>query len=133
MSLSDMSLLEGATITPSGGTALVFDSMGTSEYKNTLFVPADTDLRTQRRIVCTAKWPKVQSSAPNGYTQARANAVIKIPLELDNGAITYNTIVIGFNTDVETSSAEKDAMLLLGAQVFTDSDFTGFLKNLSVK
>jgi hypothetical protein len=132
MSLNDASLLESGTVSASGGTALAFESKGMLLDKNTLFVSADTDLRTRREVDCLVKYPKIQASAPNGYTQARAIVTLKVPLSLDNGAVTVNTIQISMSYDVETSDTEKDDMLTLGAQILSDSDFSGFFKNLSV-
>lgn len=133
MSLSNAVVKSGATIAPSGGTDLTFESQGSSLGQNRIIVSADTDLRTRREIMAVVKEPRVQSSAPNGYTQARSSITFKSPLLLDNGLVTVNTLKLELSTDVETSSAEKDEMLILGAQFLTDSDFTGFFKNLIIE
>lgn len=133
MSLSNASVLSGATMSPSGGTALAFESQGSTLATNKLIVTADTDLRTRREISATIKEPRVQASAPNGYTQARSILVFKAPLSLDNGNITVNTLRIELAFDVETTDAEKDELLVLGSQFLNDSDFTGFFKNLVVE
>lgn len=132
MSLSNASVLSGATITPSGGTALPFSSLGIQNSSNTIYATGDADLRTRRSIVCSVKDPKVSAGAPNGYTQARATAVFKSPLELDNGMITVNTVRVEFAYDVETSQAEIDELKVIAAQICTDADFAGLIADLSL-
>jgi len=133
MSLNNATLKTGATMAPTGGSDLNFESRGNLLDRNNLFVPADLDLRTRREISCVIKDPKVSASAPNGYTQARATATFKSPLELDNGNITVNTVQISMACDVETTDAEKDELLIIAAQMLTDADFTSFFKALSVQ
>jgi hypothetical protein len=130
--LSTASILSGATIAPTGGSALAFESEGISAGQNPLFASADTDLRTRREILCSVKKPKVSAGAPNGYTQARATALFKSPLELTNGSVTVNTVRIEFAYDVETSQAEIEELRIIAAQICTDADFAEFVKSLSV-
>lgn len=132
MSLSNASVLSGATITPSGGTALPFSSLGIQNSSNTIYATGDADLRTRRSIVCSVKDPKVSAGAPNGYTQARATAVFKSPLELDNGMVTVNTVRVEFAYDVETSQAEIDELKVIAAQICTDADFADLIADLSL-
>jgi len=133
MSLRDATLLSGATMAPTGGSTLTFGAKGSELNKVNLYVPADTDLRLRREIACTTKDPKVSTSAPNGYTQARASAQLKSPLLLDNGAITVNTVTIQVSFDVETTDAEKDELLVLGSQMLNDADFLALFKDLSTE
>lgn len=83
-------------------------------------------------IVATVKEPKPSSGAPNGSTQARAAMTFKSPLVLDNGNVTVNTVRVEVAYDPETTSAEIDELLVIGAQLFADSDFTALFKNLSL-
>jgi hypothetical protein len=132
MSLSNASINSGATGSFSGGSALAFESRGIEAGRNVLYATADTDLRTRREIDCSVSYPKVQATAPNGYTQARSTLVIKVPIELDNGNTTVNTFRIVLSTDVETSDTQIDEMLVLGAQTLLDADFAAFWKAKSV-
>jgi hypothetical protein len=122
MSLQTLSLLEAATVSATGGTAMPMTSKGGSENKNTLIVDADEDLRTQRSIVLTVRNPKVQATAPNGYTQGRCQALLKFPRTLTNGLISVDTISIQLSTDVETSVADKEEMLYLASQSMFDAE-----------
>jgi hypothetical protein len=132
MSISNASVLTGATVAPSGGTALAFSSTGIRNNTNTLYVAADLDQRTRRKIVCTVKEPKVSSTAPNGYTQSRSIAIAKFPLTLDNGLVTVNTLKIELATDVETSAAELAEYKSIGAQILCDADFDDFFAAQSI-
>lgn len=127
MSLTTLTLLESATVTPSGGTAMALTSQGISNDKNRFVVDADEDLRTQRSLEYSVRRPKPQASAPNGYTQARVSGIFKIPRILANGAISVDTITISLNADVETTVAQKTEMLKLGAQMFVDSEVLDLL------
>jgi len=132
MSLSNASVLSGATITPSGGTALAFEGTGIRGNSHTLVASADTNLLTRRSIVCTVKEPRVSPGAPNGYTQARATAVFKSPLVLDNGNTTVNTVRIEVSYDSESTAAEVDELLVVASQILSDSDFASLFGSLSL-
>lgn len=123
MPLTSLSLLEAATVTPSGGTALAFSSQGIKNgVLHGLVASADTDLRTQRQLEYSVRRARVQASAPNGYTQARTSAILKIPRILANGNITVDTVTISLNCDVETTVAQKTEMAKLGAQMFVNAN-----------
>lgn len=131
MSISTLGLLASSTVAASGGTALPFTSVGGSENKNRLVADSDTDLRTQRSIDFSVRRPHVQASAPNGFTQARSILTMKVPLALDNGGTTVNTVQISMSTDVETSVAEKDELRALAAQCVIDSELNAFWTTLN--
>jgi len=132
MSLSNASVLSGATMAPSGGSAITFSSSGISNGANMIYCTSDTDLRTRRTMVASVKDPKPSTGAPNNSTQARATIVFKSPLELDNGNVTVNTVRVEVAYDPETTSAELDELLVIGSQILNDSDFTAVFKNLSL-
>jgi hypothetical protein len=132
MPLSSASILSGATITPSGGSALDFESRGISGEKNEIFVPADTDLRLQRSMIFSVKRERVSAGAPNGYTQPRNIVKVKFPQELENGNVTVRGFDISYHCDVESTAAEKLEDRKVAAQILTDSDFTSFWDNLSL-
>lgn len=132
MSLSAATTLSGATISASGGTTVNWASTGLVGSKNTLVVTADTDFRTRRQIDAVIKQPNPQASAPNGYTQCRGSLLYKKPILLANGKITVNTVLVQVAYDVETSAAQVQDMLDVGAHFCFDSDFTAVVKSLSL-
>jgi hypothetical protein len=124
----------GATaLAATGGDDQALVSLGISANKNVVFFDGDTDFRTRRTIDFTTKAPTVQASAPNGYTQARSTALLKFPLELDNGERTVNTVRIEVAYDPESTAAEVEEMLEVAGQVVGTSAFFDFWKehNLS--
>jgi len=133
MSLSNASVSSGATIAPTGGSALPFAGSGARGDTHQIFATADTDLRTRRAIVCTVRDPKVLATAPNGYTQARCAFTLKSPLTLDNGNVTVNTVRIEFSYDPETTHTEIEELRILAAQICSDADFESAVKNLSLE
>lgn len=132
MPLNGASVLSGATMSPTGGTAISFTSAGIRNNSVTLNCDADTDFRTRRQITCSISEPKVATSAPNGYTQARSVALIKLPKTLANGKVTVNTLRIEFARDVETSAADITEAKVIGAQVLNDPDFDALFEDLSL-
>jgi len=132
MPLSTASVLSGATTAASGGSALAFTGAGIRNNSHALYVAADTDLRTRRALVCSVKEPKVSSSAPNGYTQARSTVTYKAPLSLDNGNVTVNTVRVEVSYDVETSAAELTELKCIGSQILTDADFDALFQSQSL-
>lgn len=127
MALNSLTTNTGATaiaFTPTGGSSINWDI--SSSNGNTVVVSPelDTDFRTKRSITFTKTAPKVEPSAPNGYTQVRTKEVIKIPLLLDNGKYTVNTVKVEVAYDVETSDAERLELRSLAAQSLINSNIT---------
>lgn len=124
--LANASIDVDATLTPSGGTATSLASLGNTLLEHDLFLDDGSEFIAQSGISCSIKTPKVSASAPNGYTQKRCTLLFKVPLALDNGNYTVNTVSINLAVDVETTSAEITSMLVSAAQFLTDSDFSDF-------
>jgi len=121
-----------SSIAATGGSALAFAAGQSSATTMHLYVSADTDLRTRRTIDVVIKPPKIQPTAPNGYTQARATATYKKPKLLANGKITVNSVQVSMSYDVETTQAEIQELMDVGAQMIFDADFTALWKNQSL-
>lgn len=133
MSLSNASVSSGATVAPTGGSALAFSGSGPRGNSHVIFATADTDLRTRRTITTVVREPRILASAPNGYSQARTQFTFKSPLTLDNGLVTVNKVTIEFSSDPETSQAELEEMRVIAAQICSDADFESAVKNLSLE
>lgn len=87
-----------------------------------LYASADTDYRTRREMKFSFKMPKVSAGAPNGYTQQRSNFTLKCPKVLTNSKIVNNGGDVSLHWDVETTEAEKTAILDWFAQAFVDAN-----------
>jgi hypothetical protein len=126
MSINAATPLIGATyVVPTGGSA---DSLSATGDQTTMkaFFDGDTELLTAKSIDFSVKEPAVSISAPNGYTQARRVALLRFPLELDNGNRTVCTLKCELAVDVEATAAEIAEYLCIGSQVLADTDFTSF-------
>jgi len=123
MSLSNASVLSGATlVTPTGGTAISFTSLGIRNNTNPLHC-TDDELSDRRVIVASYKPPKPSPGAPNGYTQARPAVVFKSPFTPADGNPTIETIRIEFGLDVRTTAARIAELKVIGVQMLQDPDF----------
>lgn len=131
MSLTSASVLKDGTVATTGGTATALNSLGNTLNQHKLYMDG-TDHLSRTEVLAVVKEPKVNAGAPNGYTQARSTITLKVPLALDNGNLTYNTLQISLACDVETTQAEKQTLMVYGAQVLADSDFTEFWEDQSV-
>jgi hypothetical protein len=125
MSLTASVLVDG-TVATTGGTATSFKSQGSDKSSHELVLDDSAEFEALTFLDCSIKKPKVSATAPNGYTQRRCTMLLKVPLALDNGSVTINTVKIEIATDVEMTAAEKLSMRVLAAQLIHDSEFVDF-------
>jgi hypothetical protein len=132
MSLTSASINYDGTVATTGGTATGFISKGQGINNHALILDNSAEFINQQTVTFTTKDPKVNSGSPNGYTQARSAVTLKVPLALDNGDYTVNTLKIELAVDHESTDAEIESMLVTAAQLLHDSDFSDFWKKQSV-
>lgn len=131
MTIKDASVDVGTTISTSGGTATTFLDGGDDLDSHQVTLNDSSEFIDATSISFTVKRPKVQVTAPNGYTQKRASVVIGRPLALENDNRTVNTFRLELAVDPETTAAEIASLRELTAQVVFGSAFTDFWTNLS--
>lgn len=126
MGLKTMSLLAGATISASGGTALVLAEDGQTIQNGVhLIVPADADYQTRRQV--TAKYrPPTLNSATGVYGKDKKSISLALPLVLPDGKVVFNTIRIEREVHPSLSAANAEELCKLGAQLLVDSDVAAF-------
>lgn len=125
MSIKTAAILVDGTVAITAGTSTTF--IGKESPNGTRVVLDDASaFIDQTTIDFQVKEPKISSSAPNGYTQARNTVRVKEPKLLDNGAYTVNTGGAEFSFDPETSDADKLSMRVLVCNLIMDGDFTAF-------
>jgi len=126
MALKNMSLQTGATIAPSGGSALVFADVGVTIPNGLqLVVPADADYQTRRMI--TAKYrPPTVNAATNVYGKDKKSICLAFPQVLSTGQVVFNTIRIEREVHPSFSAANALDLNVLGAQLLTDADTVNF-------
>jgi len=132
MGIQTSSINIDGTVATTGGTATGMIAKGGTLNELVTVLDDSSEFIAQTRVRFSVVDPKVQSSAPNGYTQARSIVKVVVPLALDNGNYTTNTLELRLGVDPETSDAEIASMLVLGAQLFADSDFSDFWKKQSL-
>jgi hypothetical protein len=71
MSIESASILTGATVSATGGTAQTIQSMSESVDRQEayIFPSGSTQIQDRELLTFTVKQPKANSSSPNGYTQ----------------------------------------------------------------
>jgi hypothetical protein len=129
MTIQSSSINVDGTVATTGGTATSLKKLGSSLERFNSYLDDGSEFLTRTEIDFTIKEPKVSVGAPNGYTQQRSNVKILVPLVLDNGNLTVNTLTISLAVDHEMTDAEIESMLVLGAQILHDSDYSDFWKN----
>jgi hypothetical protein len=133
MTIATMTLLEGATITPSGGSALTFSASSSSNGNSIkAYCNEDVNLVTRRNVEFSASEPRPNANSPSGFTLARNSIYVKVPFELANGEITTHTLQIKMARDAEALPANILEMRKLGAQLFIDSELDDFFNQLAV-
>lgn len=126
MSLKNMSLTSGATISVTGGTALTLVEDGVSIQNGLhLVVAEDSDFLTRRlmTIKCRQSTVDMQTGV---YGKDKKSISIARPFTLANGKVVFNTIRIEREVVPYLSAADALELNKLAAQVLVDSDTTNF-------
>lgn len=132
MSLSSASIPIGGSYSPTGGSATVFKSLGQTSDSNKLFVDDGSVLPLRKTVLATSRPPTPNASAPNGYTQQRTSISFHVPILLDNGKYTTNTVRVEMSYDIETDTTERAFLRELLAHLGSDADFDSLFNDGSV-
>jgi hypothetical protein len=132
MSIKDSSVLIDGTIAVTAGTATGMLSKGDTIERHNVVLDDGSAFKDQTELTFQVKAPKVSSSAPAGYTQARNIVTIVVPKTLANGLITKNTLRIELSNDSETTDSERDSLRNLASQILSDSDFDQYWDSQAV-
>lgn len=126
MGLKNMSLLSGATVSATGGTALAFATDGQSIPNGIhLVVPADSDYQTRR--VATAKYrPPTLDVKTGAYGKDKKSISLALPQVLTDGKVVFNTIRIEREVHPGLAAATALDLNKIGAQMLVDTDLTDF-------
>lgn len=132
MGISTLSLQKNATSgTTVGGTAMALSSDGV-EVKNGAHVAdmAEADFTLRTNITLRTRNPV---KLPDGtYSKAKRFVTIVVPKALPDESVVFNLVRIEIEAHPKSTDAELTNLHMLGAQVFTDSDLTSFLKTGSL-
>lgn len=126
MGLKTMSLLSSATVSATGGTALVFADDGVTIQNGLhLVVPADADYQTRRQVTAKYKPPTLDPKT-NAYSKDKKSVSYVIPQVLASGAVVFNVIRIEREVHPSMTAAAVAEMNKIGAQLLTDTDTDNF-------
>jgi len=132
MPINNASVPIGGVYTPAGGVATSIVSLGSTIDSNKFYINGSEDLILRKTILATSKSPSPSSGAPNGYTQQRTAVVVHVPMLLDNGNYTTNTIRVEISYDPEADSDERAYLREWLSHMGSDADFDLLFYNGSV-
>lgn len=126
MGLKTMSLLTGATVAASGGTALAFAEDGVSISNGLhLMIPADADYQTRRMVTVKHKPPTIDAKT-GVYSKDKKSISLTLPQVLTSGVVVFNVIRIEREVHPSLSAASALELTKLGAQLLVDDDVVNF-------
>lgn len=134
MTIENASLNVGATsVSPTGGTATSFTVQGSDSTSAKMFLDGAASFAATTRVQLFTRDPKVNASAPDGYTQKRSTYRLLRPKALASGSITVNSGTIDLGVSVESTDAEILDLQLSLAQALADAALAEFWQNQSTK
>lgn len=126
MGLKTMSLLASATVSASGGTALVFADDGVTIQNGLhLIIPADTDYQTRRQATVKFRPPTLDAKTAT-FSKDKKSISFSKPMTLADGRVVFNTIRIEREVHPTLSAAEAAELNSIGAQLLVDTDVAAF-------
>jgi len=130
MSLIDLSILAGATVAATGGTAVNYEPDG-KDIPNGLHLinTAVSDFTTRPQLTARSKDPSRVIGANGafvGYGKDKRSVVLVEPFLAANGTLHFNLIRLEREVHPELSAASALDLLNKGAQLLTSTDTSGF-------
>lgn len=124
MGIQNMTLLDGATVSATGGTAKTFTPDGVS-VPNGIHVAdaANADFKTRENIVLRTKNPALVNGE---YTKGKRWVTYVAPMVLTSGTIVFNLVRVEVEVHPDMPSANFTEMLKKASQLFIDPDLTTF-------
>lgn len=125
MGLTSSTLLTGATLAATGGTAKTYTPDGQTVVNGLHLADASvTDFRVRPQITVKTRNPKRN---PDGtYTKAKRTVTLYVPELKADGTIATNIRRYESEIDPETSAASELDSRKMFAQILFDSDFESF-------
>lgn len=128
MGLENSTLLSGATLSATGGTAKTFTGDGVTVANGKHFQDASVaDYRERPSLTAKVRQP-VYNKSDKSFTKGKKSLTLADPFVDSLGGVQYPLIRIELEDHPEMSEADIDALLNRGAQTLFDSDFVSFWK-----
>lgn len=124
MGIQNMTLLDGATVSATGGTTQTFTPDGVT-VPNGIHVAdaANADFKTRENIVFRTKNPALVNGE---YSKGKRWVTFVVPQVLTSGTIVFNLVRIEVEVHPDMASADFTDMLKKAAQLFVDTDLATF-------
>lgn len=125
MPLQSASILNGATISATGGTSVTLSPDGQQVVNGVHLIDASvTDYRVRPNITARTRNPALQSDGY--YGKGRRSMTITQPKVLANGKQGFPCFRLELEDFPEMTQAEIDKLKIWAAQCIMDADFTAF-------
>lgn len=125
MSLKNMTLKAGGSVTTTGGTDLTFSDDGQTVPGGAHFiVPSVADFNVRPQL--TVKYRPPQLGTDRKYGKDKKTMSYVQPMKLADGTIVFNTLRIEREVHPDMSVADVNGLNILGAQLLTDADADQF-------
>lgn len=131
MGLQNMQILSGATVSATGGTAMVFgpDSVKVDGGVHLVDTGA-TSFITQANVTAKVKQPTLLTDGR--YSKDKKSILLVEPMVDSKGMTVFNLIEIRREVHPELPAADAVKLLNKGAQLCFDADLTAFWANGSL-
>ena len=125
MGLQNATLLDGGTVSATGGTSKTYTPDGVPVARGIHCIDASqTDFRIRPQFSAAVKQPTLASDGT--WSKGRKTLTIVIPKLLASGKQIFPLVRIEFEDHPEMTSAEQNRLIGLASQALSDSDFTNF-------
>lgn len=126
MGLKNMSLLDLAAISATGGTPCVFADDGVTVPNGVhLIVPADSDYQLRRSATVKTR-PATFNPVTGTYGKDKKSISFTVPDLMPDGKIVFNVIRVEREVWPGSSEVNVSNMNKIAAQLLTDSDLDNF-------
>lgn len=128
MGLQGATIMDGATISATGGTSKTLSVDGIP-VTNGIHLSdfSVTDLRVRPNVTAKNR-PAAYDKSTGKWRKGKRELVITIPKLLADGSIEYPLIRIEIEDHPENTDAELVKLFTWASQIFFDADFTNFVK-----
>lgn len=132
MGIENSTLLNGATLSATGGTAFTLTSDGQVVVGGKHLINAAVpDFRIRPNATVKTKPAKVASTGE--WSKGKRTAVYVVPKLLASGKTTFPLIRIELEDHPEMTQAEIDHLCTVGGQMLFDADFLAFWRTGSLQ
>lgn len=131
MSINGITLQEGATYTPAGGTNIVFDATGESVANGVVCVnQAETNFFAREKLIATARLPSFGTDGK--WSKQKTSVRIVMPKTLASGEVVYELVRVEIESHPEGTN-NITALRKLGISALLDAELDNFFLVGSLK